>query len=121
MTEAWCFNGSAHFPHSLDGAGKARRRLAYDEPLAVSQLALLARRRLSQGDAAAFTHCITGPKLAALGAALPFTLTEEQERSVIEILSDMAAPHVMNRLLLGDVGTGKTIVASLCFSLCCGQ
>lgn len=110
MTEARALR-ERHFPHSLDGAGKARRRLAYDELLCL-QLALLARRRLSQGDAAAFTHCITGPRLAALRAALPFTLTEEQERSVIEILSDMAAPHVMNRLLLGDVGTGKTIVAA---------
>ena len=52
-----------------------------------------------------------GPHLDALAAALPFSLTAEQCQAVDQILADMAAPHVMNRLLLGDVGTGKTAVA----------
>lgn len=110
MTQARALR-ERHFPHSLESAGKARRRLAYDELLCL-QLALLARKRLTQGDSHSFRHCITGPRLAALRTMLPFTLTEEQQRAVTDILSDMASPSVMNRLLLGDVGTGKTVVAA---------
>lgn len=110
MTQARALR-ERHFPHSLESANKARRRLAYDELLCL-QLALLARQRLTQGDAHPFKHCIDGPRLVALRAALPFSLTEEQQCAVEEILFDMAAPHAMNRLLLGDVGTGKTIVAA---------
>ena len=52
-------------------------------------------------------------KLKALQAKLPFTLTEAQERSLNEILADMRSPYHMNRLLQGDVGSGKTVVAGL--------
>lgn len=58
-------------------------------------------------------HVTDGPHLDALAAALPFSLTAEQCQAVDQILADMAAPHVMNRLLLGDVGTGKTAVAAM--------
>ena len=52
-------------------------------------------------------------KLKALQASLPFALTEAQERSLSEILADMRSPYHMNRLLQGDVGSGKTVVAGL--------
>ena len=101
-----------HFPTSLDEAEQARRRLAFDELLSL-QLALLARRNLELAGHKPFEHVIDGPKVKALIEALPFALTDEQNHAAQEILSDMAAPRIMNRLLLGDVGTGKTAVAAV--------
>lgn len=101
-----------HFPSSLDAAEQARRRLAFDELLSL-QLALLARRNLELAGHKPFEHVIDGPKVKALVEALPFALTDEQNHAAQEILSDMAAPRIMNRLLLGDVGTGKTAVAAV--------
>ena len=101
-----------HFPSSLDAAEQARRRLAFDELLSL-QLALLARRNLELAGHKPFEHIIDGPKVKALIEALPFALTDEQNHAAQEILSDMAAPRIMNRLLLGDVGTGKTAVAAV--------
>ena len=99
-----------HFPTTFDAAEKARRRLAYDELLTL-QLALLTRQRLELKGVRPYEHVVDGPIREALIQALPFALTEEQELAVREILCDMASNHVMNRLLLGDVGTGKTAVA----------
>ncbi|HQE70782.1 MAG TPA: helicase-related protein, partial [Atopobiaceae bacterium] len=62
-------------------------------------------------------HMVGGPHLAALRRALPFELTDEQEDAVSDILADMAAPHIMNRLLLGDVGTGKTAVCAVALAV----
>ena len=101
-----------HFPSSLDAAEQARRRLAFDELLSL-QLALLARRNLELAGHRPFEHVIDGPKVKALIEALPFALTDEQNHAAQEILSDMASPRIMNRLLLGDVGTGKTAVAAV--------
>jgi ATP-dependent DNA helicase RecG len=99
-----------HFPASLDSAEEARRRLAYDELLTL-QLALLTRQSVELAGVRPTCHVVGGPHLAALRDALPFSLTQEQELAALQILDDMAAPRVMNRLLLGDVGTGKTAVA----------
>ncbi|MBS4870159.1 MAG: ATP-dependent DNA helicase RecG [Atopobium sp.] len=101
-----------HFPSSLDAAEQSRRRLAFDELLSL-QLALLARRNLELAGHRPFEHVIDGPKVKALIEALPFALTDEQNHAAQEILSDMASPRIMNRLLLGDVGTGKTAVAAV--------
>ena len=101
-----------HFPPTLEAAELARRRLAYEELLCL-QLALLARRDMSLAGVSPVAHTVTGPYVAALRRALPFALTAEQEEALSEILADMAAPRVMNRLLLGDVGTGKTAVAAV--------
>ncbi|MEE1044151.1 MAG: ATP-dependent DNA helicase RecG [Olegusella sp.] len=106
-----------HFPLSLEAAEQARRRLAYDELLCL-QLTLLTRRRLTDGGVTPTRHVTDGPHMAALRAALPFSLSAEQEVAVAEVLADMAAPQVMNRLLLGDVGTGKTVVAALAIAAC---
>ena len=89
----------------------ARRRLAYDELLS-NQLALsLVRRRLKrrggrslQGD---------GRLAGAISAGLKWNLTGAQRRVLDEILADMASPHRMMRLIQGDVGSGKTVVALL--------
>lgn len=103
---------SAHAP--ADGADLApltpvRRRLAYDELLA-NQLALaLVRIRQLQVRGRAFEG--DGSLRAKVLAALPFDLTASQETAVAEVLADMAAPLRMLRLLQGDVGSGKTMVA----------
>jgi len=93
----------------LATASGARKRLACDELLA-SQLALaLMRRRFRRLVGRSITG--TGERSGKIRAALPFSLTKAQERAVAEILTDMAAPHRMLRLLQGDVGSGKTLVA----------
>lgn len=106
-----------HFPTSVASAERARKRLAYDELLCL-QLALLTRRTVELEGVEPFEHVTTGPHVRGLLEALPFDLTDEQLTAVDEVLSDMAAPHVMNRLLLGDVGTGKTAVAAVALAAC---
>ena len=106
-----------HFPDALECAELARRRLAYDELLCL-QLALLERQRMRLAGIEPHRHEAAGPHVAALRATLPFSLTGEQEACVADILADMAAPRVMNRLLLGDVGTGKTAVAAFGLAVC---
>ncbi len=87
----------------------ARRRLAYDELFAHQLTLALARatRRRAKGAA---SHA-TGVLQARVRAALPYRLTGAQERAVSEITADMATAFRMNRLLQGDVGAGKTLVA----------
>ena len=101
-----------HFPQTLATAEQARRRLAYDELLCL-QVALLSRQAIELGDVRATEHARSGPHMDALLAALPFSLTDEQRAAADQALADMASPRVMNRLLLGDVGTGKTAVAAV--------
>lgn len=101
-----------HFPVDADEAEEARRRLAYDE-LCLLQLALAARRDSSLPGVHPVSHVVDGPAARRIRAAMPFAPTDDQERAVAEILADMAGPRPMNRLLLGDVGTGKTAVATL--------
>lgn len=100
-----------HFPDTMDAARAARRRLAFDE-LLMLQLYMALRRHSVTQTVPGVRHVIDGPVLTALREALPFPLTDDQRRSVGEVLDDMASPAVMNRMLLGDVGTGKTAVAA---------
>jgi ATP-dependent DNA helicase RecG len=98
-------------PADIDPAGPAGTRLAYDELLA-NQLALLmvrARMRALAGRA----NASDGRLAEKIEAALPFRLTGAQTRALGEIRADLAAPKRMLRLLQGDVGSGKTIVALL--------
>jgi ATP-dependent DNA helicase RecG len=106
-----------HFPESIAEAESARRRLAYEELLAI-QLAMALRRHRLTDEVSGFVHAITGPHVRALAQALPFDLTDDQDRALSEILGDMAASQPMNRMLLGDVGTGKTAVAAHCLAAC---
>jgi len=100
-----------HFPPSMVRAHAARHRLVYDE-LLMLQLYMAMRRHALTREQAGVAHTLDGPLLAALREHLPFTLTDGQQRTTAEILADMAEPRPMNRLLLGDVGTGKTLVAA---------
>jgi ATP-dependent DNA helicase RecG len=103
-----------HQPPSLPAAWDARRRLAFDELLRL-QLLLVARKRATEREARGVRHAVGedgGPLVAAFRRRLPFALTAAQERVLGEILADMAGPHPMHRLLQGDVGSGKTVVAA---------
>jgi ATP-dependent DNA helicase RecG len=95
----------------LEPANPARSRLAYDELLA-NQLALaLVRRRMKRASGRALAG--DGDLSSQILAALPYSLTSSQQTSIAEIHTDMAKPERMMRLLQGDVGSGKTIVALL--------
>jgi ATP-dependent DNA helicase RecG len=89
----------------------AWRRIKFEE-LVVQQISLR-RAYLARRSKAAPALAPHGPLAAALLRALPFALTGAQARAVAEIARDLAAPHPMQRLLQGDVGSGKTIVAAL--------
>jgi ATP-dependent DNA helicase RecG len=99
-----------HFPDSQENAHRARQRIAFDE-MFLLQLGLLGLRRDWQTapglpiplDSRAFEHFFEG---------LPFGLTKAQQRVIAEIASDMREGVPMNRLLQGDVGSGKTVVAA---------
>jgi ATP-dependent DNA helicase RecG len=98
-----------HVPRSLDEAEAGRRRLAFDE-LLVLQLAL-ARRVAEREESRATALPPPGDLVLAYRRALPFTLTEAQERAIGEIDADLSRTTPMQRLLQGDVGSGKTAVA----------
>ncbi len=97
--------------HDLQGEGKAKDRLAYDELLANQLALLLVRRdtRMRKGRALAGDGRLTAP----LVASLPWSLTGAQSRVLAEITGDMAQSSPMLRLVQGDVGSGKTLVALL--------
>lgn len=101
-----------HFPQDPEAKDAARRRLAYDELLAI-QVGMAWRRHALVDERLGHPHVIDGPAGRALLAALPFELTADQKQATSEILADMSATRPMNRMLLGDVGTGKTVVAAL--------
>jgi ATP-dependent DNA helicase RecG len=98
-----------HRPRSLDEAEVARRRLAFDELLTL-QLAL-ARRSAEREAAFAEPLGAPGELVAEYRKALPFTLTDAQERAIVELDADLHRETPMQRLLQGDVGSGKTVVA----------
>ncbi len=101
-----------HFPKDLEEYKQALRRVKFEELLFFQlQLQVLKEENRSVGQGIVLDW--DEKKLKALQAKLPFTLTEAQERSLNEILADMRSPHHMNRLLQGDVGSGKTVVAGL--------
>jgi ATP-dependent DNA helicase RecG len=93
-------------------AEQARRRLALDELLVV-QLLLALRRRAREDQEGGLVTARGVARARAAIAALPFTPTAAQKRAVNEIVADMKRPRAMHRLLVGDVGTGKTVVALL--------
>jgi ATP-dependent DNA helicase RecG len=100
----------AHFPEALEASRAARRRFAYEELVAI-QLRILRARARRRHEELGCRHTINGPALKALHRLLPFALTAGQERVIADLLTDMAEPRPMARLLQGDVGCGKTIVA----------
>jgi ATP-dependent DNA helicase RecG len=99
-----------HRPRNLADVERARRRFAFEEAFVLQILfAQARRRRLEARPGIAFERKQT--LVRALAERLPFPLTGAQKRALREIGTDMAAPRPMNRLLQGDVGSGKTVVA----------
>ncbi|HEY8552364.1 MAG TPA: ATP-dependent DNA helicase RecG [Thermaerobacter sp.] len=99
-----------HFPPDAAAWQAARRRLAFEEWF-VMQVAL-ARVRSQQQKEPGRAHRPDGPRVARFLASLPFELTPAQRRVLDEIRADMEAPRPMRRLVQGDVGSGKTVVAA---------
>ncbi|MCL6538241.1 MAG: ATP-dependent DNA helicase RecG [Acidothermus sp.] len=99
-----------HRPTQMGERHAARRRLAFEEAF-VLQVALAVRRRTRRRARAIPRRRVPGGLLDAFDAALPFPLTDGQRRAGAEIEADLAADHPMHRLLHGEVGSGKTLVA----------
>ena len=101
----------AHFPESEKALLEARKRLCFDDffffLLGIGQL------RQERGDACSDYRCRPDFRLLKFIADLPFSLTPAQQKAYREITADMSSGRIMNRLLEGDVGSGKTIVALL--------
>ncbi len=99
-----------HLPESMAEKDEARRRLVFDELLRV-QLELVRRKRRLERETAGVTHETGGELVRRFHEALPFPLTGAQQRVIAEIDADLERAHPMHRLLQGDVGSGKTVVA----------
>lgn len=100
---------ACHFPEDDGETARARSRFAYEELLTL-QAGVLAERA-ARKDESGVAHRAGGPLFAALRKALPFALTAGQEAAIARIVGDMADARPMFRLLQGDVGCGKTVVA----------
>ncbi len=99
-----------HRPDTLPDARDAAHRLKFDEFLRM-QVGLVARKRALAATASGIRHAVDGPLVGQFHDRLPFPLTRDQERAIAEITRDLAAPAPMHRLLQGEVGSGKTVVA----------
>jgi ATP-dependent DNA helicase RecG len=103
---------SLHFPDTQSDVKQARRRIVYEEFL-FFQLKMQALRKFEREHSGGIFHHYDLPKLKEFITSLPFSLTNAQKRVVNEICADMKSPFRMNRLLQGDVGSGKTAVAAI--------
>jgi len=101
---------NAHFPVSQVVLDKARRRLIFDEFLLL-QVGIALKRTKIKIDLSGYSHDLEGELIEKFKNSLPFEFTKSQSRVIGEIEKDMQSPKPMNRLLQGDVGCGKTIVA----------
>ncbi|HXA75163.1 MAG TPA: ATP-dependent DNA helicase RecG [Acidimicrobiales bacterium] len=108
-----------HRPESFESKDRAHRRLVFDELFRL-QLALVLRRRAFEVNARAMRHDVSPLEVtggvsdtlvARFLSGLPYELTTAQRRALAVIVADMAGPFPMHRLLQGDVGSGKTVVA----------
>ncbi|WP_428908694.1 ATP-dependent DNA helicase RecG [Niallia sp. Krafla_26] len=102
-----------HYPKNGEELKQARRRLVYEEFL-LFQLKMQALRKMERENSAGIRQEFSSERVTGFINHLPFPLTNAQNRVVNEILSDLESPYRMNRLLQGDVGSGKTAVAAIC-------
>lgn len=103
---------SVHFPRALEELDQGLRRLKYEE-LFLFQLKLAIKRQSAKAEEGGIAFSVKSRLARSLVDSLPFALTRAQVRVIQEISSDMESPRPMNRLLQGDVGSGKTVVALL--------
>lgn len=101
-----------HFPASQEDVKQARRRFVYEEFL-VFQLKMQALRKFEREHSPGIIQNYDLEKVKGFINRLPFPLTNAQKRVVNDILKDLKSPYRMNRLLQGDVGSGKTVVAAI--------
>ncbi|QQG40682.1 MAG: ATP-dependent DNA helicase RecG [Candidatus Levyibacteriota bacterium] len=103
-----------HFPKNIENAKRAKDRLAFDE-LFLLQLASLQRRNAWEKQLVGHPFSISTfqKQIGEFWKRLPFTLTDAQKRAVKDIFADLASKKPMNRLLEGDVGSGKTVVSAI--------
>ncbi len=99
-----------HRPQSREQAQRARERLKYDEAF-VLQVVLARRRAQARAQSAVPRAAVDGGLVDDFDARLPFALTRGQQQVAADLAGDLAADHPMNRLLQGEVGSGKTVVA----------
>jgi ATP-dependent DNA helicase RecG len=102
-----------HRPESMGEMRAAEKRLKFDEFLRM-QVGLVARKRALAAQESGIRHVVDGPDATLVGKLLdhlPFALTNDQQRAIDEITRDLAGAAPMHRLLQGDVGSGKTVVA----------
>ena len=104
-----------HFPDTKEKLQEARYRLAFEEILYL-QLGMLEQKRTWQ-ERTAQNFMVPQDWLDVRIAQLPFELTSAQQRALSEVRSDLASGHPMNRLLQGDVGSGKTVIAALVIAM----
>ncbi len=109
-----------HFPTDSASLARARFRLKFEE-LFYLQLSLLKQKYIRRHDDRGIMMPRVGAAFNACYDSIPFALTEAQKRVIREIRGDMRSGHQMNRLLQGDVGSGKTMVAVLCALIAVGN
>jgi len=100
-----------HFPKNREMLEKARRRIAFDELFMISLRSNLSKEEIKTEKGPVIN--IPDEKIASFVRTLPFELTEDQKKSTWQIIQDMKEDKPMNRLLNGDVGSGKTVVAAI--------
>jgi len=105
-----------HFPSETDASDKARRRLAFDELLYLQFLLQSRKHKVKAKEKAAPCHP-PGKRFTQILDSMPFKLTPGQKKSLDQIITDMTSKKPMNRLMQGDVGSGKTVVAVLAAAL----
>lgn len=103
-----------HRPADLEDFEKGRQTLALEELLALQSYLLLKRRELERRQKGR-EYQFNGARVTAFRKTIPYKLTAAQTRVLKEIRGDLAKPYPMNRLLQGDVGSGKTLVAAIAF------
>ncbi|MFA7710513.1 MAG: ATP-dependent DNA helicase RecG [Candidatus Neomarinimicrobiota bacterium] len=109
-----------HFPDNADDLAAAQIRFKFEE-LFFLQLLLAVRRAGIKAVQKPLRYSTAGTLLKQIYKKLPFELTNAQKKVIHEIWDDLQSPNVMNRLLQGDVGSGKTVVALLCASIAIGN
>ena len=99
-----------HFPRDMTEVSHSRRRLAYDELFRL-ELALALQKKRRMEESRGISHDVAGELTARFVSGLPYELTGAQRRVMGEISADLKSPYPMHRLLQGEVGSGKTVVA----------